>query len=284
MPLTPISFSSSFQYPIPDDVHDDDVKHYLDRALGSFVAMEKELAVYEALRDQPHPNIVRRLETDQPDCLFLERLQPLQEAWSQSEDADRHRWANELLSALSWLEHLGFAHGDLAVRNLAVDATKRLKLFDFGSAVPRDHYDYAADVKRDHFDLATCLHFILTGVDPFAEARSARDVAEVRKRLAEGRGSVEAGAEDLADVIQDGWTGRAGITAFGALAGRVAQSLGPAGADGRPGLSDDHYQRLKVRCVEWLNGATRNPLWLDAEQYCAACRARGYEVDMDMWR
>lgn len=69
-----------FQYPIPDEIHDDGVKLYLNRALGSFVAMEKELAVYEALRDQPHANISRRLETNQPDRLFLERLQPLQGA------------------------------------------------------------------------------------------------------------------------------------------------------------------------------------------------------------
>lgn len=273
-----------FQYPIPDQSRDDDERLYMDRALASFVAMEKELAVYEVLRSQPHPNIVRRLETDQPQCLFLERLQPLQEAWIQSEQADRRRWAKELLAALSWLECLGFTHGDLAVRNLAVDAAKRLKLFDFGSAVSRCHYDYAADVKRDHFDLATCLHFILTGIDPFSVARSAREVSEVRRCLMEGRASLGTGAETLAEVIQDCWTGRADTTTFSDLAKRVSQILGPTSPSDALELSGDHYRSLELRCARWLKSAKWNPQWMDAEQYCLACKTRGYEVDMDLWR
>ncbi|CZT50920.1 uncharacterized protein RSE6_11994 [Rhynchosporium secalis] len=130
--------------------------------------MKRKLAVYDATANRRHPNIARRLNVDSSDCLFLERLQPLEQAWGNSDEKIRHRWIRELLEGIRWLEELGFTQGDMAVRNLAVDSSNHLKLFDFGSATTKDHYDFAADVKRDHSGLATCLHYILTGVEPFA--------------------------------------------------------------------------------------------------------------------
>jgi tRNA A-37 threonylcarbamoyl transferase component Bud32 len=86
-----------------------------------------------------------------------------------------YRWVRELANVISWLEELGFTHGNLAIRNLAVDY-HRLKLFDFGSATVNDLYDYAAELKGDHFGLATCLHYILTEVDPFTDVYSVQEV------------------------------------------------------------------------------------------------------------
>jgi hypothetical protein len=246
--------------------------------------MERELALYDAVANRQHTNIARRLEVNSSSCLFLERLQPLEEMWVNADEMMRHRWTRELVDAISCVEELGFTHGDLAIRNLAVDSFNRLKLFDFGSAITNDHYDYAADVKRDHSGLATCLHYILTGVDPFANVNSVQEVRQIESQLPGGRGSIGAGAEALTDVIQAGWTGQAASTKFSQVKERVEAIIGVAGPETASKTSEGHYQRLESRCAEWLKRATLDQRWMDPDDYCAACRAKGYEAEMDIWR
>jgi hypothetical protein len=272
-----------FQYSIPDD-SDENTIFYLNHALRGFVAMERELAVYDAVAYQPYTNIARRLEVNSPTCLFLERLQPLEEMWANADEMMRHRWIRDLIHAISWLEELGFTHGDLAVRNLSVNSANRLKIFDFGSATANDHYDYVADVKRDHSGLATYLHYILTGVDPFANVNSVQEIRQIESQLLAGRGTIGAGAEALSDVIQAGWTGQAASTKFSQVKERVEAIIGAADLDIASETSDEHYQRLESRCAEWLKGATLDQRWMNPDDYCAACRAKGYEVEMDVWR
>jgi hypothetical protein len=78
-----------FQYSIPDDL-DDNAIFYLNYALQSFVAMERKLAVYDAIAIRPHTNIVRKLEVNSLVCLFLERVQPLKQMWPNSNKIMRH--------------------------------------------------------------------------------------------------------------------------------------------------------------------------------------------------
>lgn len=67
-----------FQYEVSQDM---EMAHCWDLSLRGFViATEKELDVYRALHGRPHPNFARRLVIDKSDCLFLERLVPLQRA------------------------------------------------------------------------------------------------------------------------------------------------------------------------------------------------------------
>jgi serine/threonine protein kinase len=112
---------------------------YLDHALAGFVATEKEVAVYDAVNARPHPSIAQRLNVNSSRCLFLERLKPLDQVWSKSNENTRRRWILELVDGLSWLEQLGFTHGDIAIRNMGVDSSDHLKIFDFGSATPSNH-------------------------------------------------------------------------------------------------------------------------------------------------
>ncbi|KAK7398189.1 hypothetical protein QQX98_012437 [Neonectria punicea] len=203
-----------FQYEVTRDIKQ---AYCWDHSIRSLVAMEQEAAVYEALHNRPHPNFTRKLATNQSDYLFLERLEPLQEAWPNAKQRDRHRWVLELLAAVSYLEKIGFVHGDLAVRNLGVDRSNTLKLFDFGSAIPRSHPDFSHDIVRDHSNLATCLHFLLSGVDPFADAHSHARVTKIRDMLKDGRWRIAEGAEVIADIIRDGWAGRNGSMAFNDL-------------------------------------------------------------------
>ncbi|RSL76784.1 hypothetical protein CEP52_017766 [Fusarium oligoseptatum] len=61
---------------------DKETHHHAYLTLSGFIAREKELVLYDVLQSNPHPNIVRRLNTDQSDCLFLERVEPLKETWA----------------------------------------------------------------------------------------------------------------------------------------------------------------------------------------------------------
>ncbi|KAK2057370.1 hypothetical protein LY76DRAFT_617243 [Colletotrichum caudatum] len=83
-----------FQYPALEDT---DTHHLLDLALRSSVSLERELAVYQTIKAHPHLNVTRRLETDQPNCLFLQRLTPLELAWRSSSELDRRRWVLKVL-------------------------------------------------------------------------------------------------------------------------------------------------------------------------------------------
>jgi len=280
---TNIVIKMPFQYKIPDDL-DGDAIFYLNHAIQGFVAMERELAVYDALANRPHTNIARRLKVNSSTCLFLERLRPLEDVWAVSDKAMRYRWVRELVDAISWLEELGFIHGDLAIRNLSIDSANRLKLFDFGSATTNDHYDYAADVRRDHSGLATCFHYILTGVDPFANVSSVLEVRQIESQLLAGRGIIGVGAEALTDIIQAGWTGKAASIKFSQVKKRVEAVIGAADPETVSKTSEEHYQRLESRCAEWLKRATLDPRWMDPHDYCAACRAKGHEVEMDIWQ
>ena len=172
----------------------------------------------------------------------------------------------------------------MAVRNLAVNSSNHLKLFDFGSATTNDHYDYAADVARDHSGLATCLHYILTGVDPFGNVNSVQEGRHIESQLLAGRGTIGVGAEILTDVIQAGWTGQAASTKFSQVKERVEAIIGAADPENASEASEEHYQRLESRYAEWLKRATADRRWMNPEDYCAACRVKGYEAEMDIWR
>ncbi|EFY93674.1 kinase domain containing protein [Metarhizium acridum CQMa 102] len=239
----------------------------LDLSIRSFTAMEKEMAIYDALQLQPHRNFTQRLGPGSTDYLFIERLDPLQKVWSVASREDRHRWALDLLDATSWLEKLGFIHGDLAVRNLGVDSVNTLKIFDFGSSSPSES---STDVITDHFDLATCLHFILSGVDPFAGVQSRSEAIQIRDTLQAGRWTIAQGAEVIGGVIQDGWTGRAGAKSFKDLLNQVTRILGVPSVPLDLKARREYYQRLQLRCQDWLCNTPKNPLWKKPDEYIAS--------------
>ncbi|OBS26136.1 hypothetical protein FPOA_00079 [Fusarium poae] len=243
--------------------------------------MENEMVIYDALQVHPHCNFAQRLEPCTVDYLFLERLDPLEKIWPLATRDDRVQWALGLLDAMSWLEKLGFVHGDLAVRNLGVDKRNTLKVFDFGSSFL---YESANDLIADHFDLSTFLHFILSGVDPFAGVQSHADVIDLRKKLKAGRWTIAEGAEVIGDIIEGGWTGSTGTQSFTDTFKQVATILGT------PNLSLDSdsmttdYPSLGLRCQDWLRKNQRNPAWKKIDEYIAKCRNAGHDRDLDHFR
>ncbi|KAF5017200.1 hypothetical protein F66182_10898 [Fusarium sp. NRRL 66182] len=267
-----------FQFKVSPDT---DLSHCWDLSIRSFIAMDREMAVYDALQVQPHRNFAQRLGPSSTDFLFLERLDPLDKVWSLAGRADQFRWALDLLDAASWLEKLGFVHGDVAVRNLGVDKVSTLKVFDFGSS---SRFESSVDIINDHFDLATCLHFILSGVDPFAGVQSHSEATQIRDTLKAGQWTIAEGAEVIGHVIQDGWTGRTGTRSFTGLFNQVTKILGATGLPLNSKVGKRDYYQLHLRCQNWLCNTPTNPLWKKPEEYIAACKAVGYERDLDDWQ
>ncbi|RSL40375.1 hypothetical protein CEP54_016137 [Fusarium duplospermum] len=270
-----------FQYEVTQDT---ELSHCWDLSMGSFVAMEKEVAVYEALQAEPHPNFARMLATNKTDYLFLERLEPLQTAWRRVSWKQRHIWVMELLAAVSWLEELGFVNGDLAVRNIGVDRANHLKLFDFGSAISRSHWDYANEIPRDRFNLSTCLHFLLSGVDPLADVQSRAEAVKIREMLKAGQWKSSEGASILLDMIQDGWTGKVRSITFSELSDEAVSILNVKCEGQAHNVAEGYYEELEGRCQEWLRSAKRDPLWKTSDEYVSSCREVGHEADLDNWR
>lgn len=80
---------------------------------------------------------------------------------------------------------------------MGIDTHNQLKLFDFGSITHCNDEGFSEQVLEDHFALATCIHFIASGVDPIAKANSHAEVKRIFSTLKDGRGIVDEAAKDL---------------------------------------------------------------------------------------
>lgn len=271
----------AYQYLIPK-TFDDEAEFRQDCGLRSFKALRKEIAIYGVLRRNPHQNFARSIPLSHPDTLFLERLNPLATAWPQHvADRDTHlSWIRQLMDAVTWLEKLGYTHGDLAVQNLAVDQGLILKMFDFGSASHRDESWFQQARDRDHAGLATCLHFILSGIDPLAGALGAEDARRLRQSLRNGTREIDPQASVLKELIRDGWMERRKGISFWHAKMEVGSILG-SGQD----CAGFHESKkvplsgnaLKEECLEWINAIGHEPQWMAEEDYRRAWKDAGFE-------
>jgi hypothetical protein len=260
-----------FQYPVADTLpaDEDEINDQIHMSLRSFALFRKECAFYAVLARKPHPNILQRLQSRNLSGIVLPRLRSLEQAWSIHTYETHLAWIQQLLAALEWLEELGYIHGDLKIQNMGIDGHNQLKLFDFGAIRHRTEEGFHVQVVKDHFTLATCIHFLASGIDPFAEAKSYTDVQKTLRTLREGNGIVDEAAKDFEKIIQAGWTGT--VSTFSSLRQTII------------GTRRDH--QVTESFSEMLDHSVleHDPRWLDEETYRAAWKAAGYEVPDDIW-
>jgi serine/threonine protein kinase len=256
-----------YQYPVGDGYVNDEVYDHLHLSLQSLALFKREKRFYDLLFENPHSNIARRLRSEEFDGFFLECLSPIEEAWSSSMKEMRYRWIQELLSALEWIEGLGYIHGDIAIRNMGVDYNNRLKVFDFGSIMHRDDNGFDEQVLDDHFNLATCIHFLASGTKP------------LESELKQGKAVVEEGARELKSVIQAGWMKiPRSPSSFSRLQKTVTNLIGDIAMNGLYSSSGDDLAGLEVACHSWLSQAKSEPRWMNEEDYRAAWKGKGYQL------
>lgn len=267
-----------FQYPVTNP-SDCDAELYRDDSLRSLELLRKEANMYKKLAIRPHPNIVRCLYARSATCLFLERaINPLQLAQAQATKRLRYCWIRQLLSAVVRLEELGYTHGDLALQNIGIDGNDCLKLFDFGNATSKMDDTFQHMLEKDHSGLATCLYFLLTGVDPLAKAKDWSEVRYIQRDLSEGRFDIMPEAIILRKVILDGWTGAARFRTFGETREIVERIIGADDDDNNSPAPKD-FGAMEAVCVEWLSTAIVESLWLTEEQYREKLKILGHDIE-----
>ncbi|CCE32325.1 uncharacterized protein CPUR_06185 [Claviceps purpurea 20.1] len=104
----------------------------------SAAKIANEKSTHELLMKHPHPNIVRCILCV-PEGFFMERMEAtlqtrLDQHYSPS-NRTKARWIMQIASALSWIEGLGFVHGDLRPANILLTANENIRLADFDTSV-----------------------------------------------------------------------------------------------------------------------------------------------------
>ena len=132
-----------------------------------------------------------------PLVLFPPQYKSLEEVRGLHTTATQCAWIKQLVSAVAWLENLGYTHRDLKVLNMGIDGHNQLQLFDFGSVRHCDDKIFAKQVAEDHFALAICMHFLASDIDLVAKANSRVKLQETLNMLKGGRGLVVEAAKNF---------------------------------------------------------------------------------------
>ncbi|KAF2454210.1 kinase-like domain-containing protein [Lineolata rhizophorae] len=150
--------------------------------------LENEKAIYRILMEHQHPNIVYGILCV-PEGLFLHRQEMTLErriensSMSAISPSTQERWIQQITSALAWIEHLGYVHGDLRPANIFLDTREDVRLGDFDATVRRgeqlmvasepfckldENYEPPlASPLSEQFSLASCIYTIRFGHKPF---------------------------------------------------------------------------------------------------------------------
>jgi serine/threonine protein kinase len=261
-----------FQYPVVRMLPEDETNEQIYMSFRSFALYNKESAFYAMLSKNQHPNLLQRLQSNTIFGIVLPRLRSLEQVWGLQTKETHFTWIQQLLAALGWLEELGYTHGDLKVQNMGIDDHNHLKIFDFGAIRHCNDEDFDEQVLEDHFALATCIHFLASGVDPFAKANSRTEVQQTFSTLRGGQGIVDEAAKDFEKIIQAGWTGA--VSKFASVPKPVS---GTRSNDQPTESFSEAFIVLDHLVLE------EDPRWMNEEAYRAAWEAAGYEVPDDIW-
>lgn len=263
-----------FQYPVARSPPTDDTVEQMYMSLQNLALFKKESTVYDVLAENRHPNLAQRLHAKLPIGIVLPRYLLLRKVWDLHTRATRFAWIKQLVSAVAWLKDLGYTHGDIQVRNMGIDGHNQLKLFDFGFVRHRDDEGFAEQVVEDQSALATCIHFLASGIDLIAKANSRAEVQATLNRLKVGQGVVDEAAKDFDQVIQAGWTGN--LPRFSSLNKDIAAISNTAAVQLKDFLPDVQ-PNIDYSTREKDDG------WMHEEAYRAAWKAEGYDIPEDIW-
>ncbi|KAI1291340.1 hypothetical protein F5Y03DRAFT_403314 [Xylaria venustula] len=273
---------------------------YLELCRGGFIAQEVEQDLFKRIKHDGCSHLVHKIDVEEPTCAFFERLQPVSSLWDDASLPRRRRWAVELTSAFAAIEELGRIPEDIHVRDLGIDRTGRLRLVGFGASpsppsseeIERFEADgfrfHPADIFGKHMQtahqrLASCLHYLLSGVDPDKEASgftNLQDLTRFREKVRSGGYAVQPDASPITDILQAAWMLKTGTETFASIAEKVSSALNQLEIESNealpPHISDQHYLNLGNRCLEWLSTQEKNPEWMERSKYKSACEDAGF--------
>jgi hypothetical protein len=198
-----------YQYPVKDlgGIFDmDEAIEQLELSQCSIDSFKNERAFYQLLETTDSHDIVKVDVSTFEHGIMLEYLQPLETVWYTSSAKSCLRWIRQLLRANAKIEELGYTHGDLATRNMGVDKNNNLNLFDFGSVHQcSEGISSHRFIERDLSRLASCLHFLLSRIDPLADISDLGSLREVETTLENGTFAVDTVARPIEDILKSCW-------------------------------------------------------------------------------
>ena len=242
--------------------------------------VESEKHVYSVLMRNHHPNILCAILCSNEgiflpkfNCNLHERLE--NSTASQNDRSTQSTWIRGLANGLSWLESLGYAHGDLRPSNILVDHSDQVKLCDFDATVEigkpllvatdpfcrvDENFDPPlAGHTSEQFAFASCVYNIRYGQIPFHDLDSPSRVQKLIKN------ELPSTADDLeyGNLIWACWHGEYAsiqkvqqevasqkFSGACAVAEDVESSLGVE--RGGEGGEDDEMQMLRRECEDFL--------------------------------
>lgn len=169
-----VKYSLLYDNPDPSEIEDME---------GAIPKIEREKLFYQALTHHRHPNITYCILCV-PEGLFMQRQQTDLSDRLQSGPVPydvQERWIRQLVSAVAWLESLGYVHGDLRPDNVLLDRHENIKLADFDAAVKygeellvppfcstdEDFEFPLAGALSEQYSLASCMYSIRFGHEPY---------------------------------------------------------------------------------------------------------------------
>ena len=131
----------------------------------------------------------------------------------------RERWVQQITSALAWIEHLGYAHGDLRPANIFLGTREEVRLGDFDAKVKtgeqlivasepfckmdEDYEPPLAGPLSEQFSLASCIYTIRYGHRPYHDLEAPTRV----RKLIMNRFPSTAADIIFGDLTQKCWHG-----------------------------------------------------------------------------
>ncbi|KAF1987374.1 hypothetical protein K402DRAFT_462695 [Aulographum hederae CBS 113979] len=185
----------------------------------SIQKMKIEVDFHRFLVEHRHPNIIHTVLCVR-EGIFMQRyvrtlqVRLLEKPTSFISETMQFRWIKQIAAALSWIEQLGYVHGDLRLGNILLDAAENIFLTDFDGAVKSGEEMTTANCGfcpmregfktlpagpvTEQFTLASCIYSIRFGKEPW----SGKDGHAEMKKLVKGE-TPDTGADVLfSDLIQ----------------------------------------------------------------------------------
>lgn len=203
----------------------------LEYASAGFQLEKDFLRVLE--RYDQHPNVARYLLYEE-NAFFMERycgsLSERLDNDSVISTALKAKWVRQLVSAMAWLESIGYAHGDLRTDNILLDDLDNVVLADFDAAVKYGQelrtssvpfYKCGVDVagpESEQFAVGSCIYSITFGFPPYRDLDAFDQIQKIKAR---DYPSIIPG-HLFGDIIQACWQGR--FESMAALKSHLEQS------------------------------------------------------------
>ena len=236
----------------------------------SQIQIDCEKAVYKLLMENRHPHIVHVVLCT-PEGIFMHRQAMTLKTRLENPDIPqdlKSRWIKQLSSALSWLEHLGFAHGDLRPANIFLSPEEDIRLGDFDCTVKigeklkagggsygklYENYKFPnASPMTEQYSLASCIFTIQFGHEPWHEIEEPQKVL----KLIKNEFPDASGDEIFGGIIQKCWHGK--YDSMREVEHDILSQLGlEKGRNGHASVDEELSSTLVAECEAFLERESR---------------------------